>query len=363
MKEFIQDMHDLPLHVFRADWQHKQMKACIDNLSLDEACLCMDYAESYQCRFQHEVQSAFFEQNQVTLHPMMAYYLKVVGNDTLPVKHAIIGITNDTQKDNCGVKAFEDGAIKIIEREKGTTLTKVNEFTDGCACQYKGKNAFFDVSQRTQPQILRNFFETSHGKSVCDGFGAVVKGSCYQAVVSGKKIICNAEDMMHFCQEKLQVPQKTVSTADGSKFQTIREFLYVERKQVDRKWPEVKTLPGTRARKLHCVRGKGKEFHLDVRALSCYCQGCRQDTRCQNEEFTASWEPRQIQIQRTSTPSTTNTAAPTTTTSTTATEISRPTSVMASTTIMNGDFVAVKNFDRKEIKQCAHLHGRSIRYL
>ena len=213
----------------------------------------------------------------------------------------------------------------------------MEKITDGCACQYKGKNAFFDVSQRTQPQILRNFFETSHGKSVCDGLGAVVKGSCYQAVVSGKKIICNAEDMMDFCQEKLQVPQKTVSTADGSKFQTIREFLYVERKQVDRKRPEVKTLPGTR--KLHCVRGKGKEFHLDVRALSCYCQGCRQDTRCQNEEFTASWEPRQIQIQRTSTPST-NTAAPTTTTSTTAT--SHPTSVMASTTIMNGDFVAVK---------------------
>ena len=38
--------------------KHKQMKTCIDNLSLDEACLCMDYAESYQCGFQHEVQSA-----------------------------------------------------------------------------------------------------------------------------------------------------------------------------------------------------------------------------------------------------------------------------------------------------------------
>ena len=67
---------------------------------------------------------------------MMACYLKVVENDTLPVKHAIIGITDDTQKDNYGVKAFDDEAIKIKEKENGPALTKVNEFTGGCTCQY-----------------------------------------------------------------------------------------------------------------------------------------------------------------------------------------------------------------------------------
>lgn len=168
------------------------MKTCIESLPLDEACLCMDYAESYQCLFQHEVQSAFFEQNRLTLHPMMAYYRKAVGNDTLLVKHAIIGILlSDTQKDNCGVKSFEDVAIKIIETVKGAALKKVHEFTDGCVCQYKGKRAFYDdiVPQRKKPQICRNFFETNHGKSGSDSLGAAVKGSCYQVVVSGKKIM------------------------------------------------------------------------------------------------------------------------------------------------------------------------------
>lgn len=78
MADYTKDLETLPSHVFRAEWQHHQVKLCIDTLSNDEACLCMDYAESYQCRFQGEVQSAFFYQNTVTIHPMMAYYTQEI---------------------------------------------------------------------------------------------------------------------------------------------------------------------------------------------------------------------------------------------------------------------------------------------
>ena len=64
---------------------------------------------------------------------MMACYTMVVGADALLVMHAIIGITNDPQRGNCGVRLFEGKAIKMIEREKGATLGKVHEFRK-CAC-------------------------------------------------------------------------------------------------------------------------------------------------------------------------------------------------------------------------------------
>lgn len=61
-------------------------------------------------------------------------------------------------------------------------------------------------------------------------------------------------------------------------------------------YPEVKTLPGTR--KLHCARSKGRDLHLDVLLLSCYCEGCRQGTHCKDKEHTTPWEPKQLQIQK-----------------------------------------------------------------
>jgi len=58
-------------------------------------------------------------------------------------------------------------------------LEKIYEWTDGCAAQYKGKTSFADISF-DNIKIERNFFETSHGKNVRDGLGAVVKNSCHQ---------------------------------------------------------------------------------------------------------------------------------------------------------------------------------------
>ena len=45
------DLKNLKLHLFSAEWQQKQIKQCIDKLSQGKIVLSMDYAESYQCRF------------------------------------------------------------------------------------------------------------------------------------------------------------------------------------------------------------------------------------------------------------------------------------------------------------------------
>ena len=105
------------------------------------------------------------------------------------VKHAIIGITEDSKHDADALFEFENRALKILQEEVGLEREEVHEWTDGCAAQYKGKKSFGDISLRKTPKVTRNLFKTSHGKNACDGLGEIVKNSCYQAVVSSRKII------------------------------------------------------------------------------------------------------------------------------------------------------------------------------
>ncbi len=106
--------------------------------------------------FREEVQSGYFDQRQVSIHPMMAYYLEDVsteqesgGINTLLVKHAIIGISPDVRHDNILVKSFEDQALDLLNNQPGMKLEKLIEWTDGCSAQYKCKFSFVDICQRS----------------------------------------------------------------------------------------------------------------------------------------------------------------------------------------------------------------------
>lgn len=106
--------------------------------------MVMDYSENYSCRYQHEVQSAFFEPTQVIIHPIMLYYKKNIDGKDAMVKNAITGISDETKRDCHGVKVFEEQAINIAKKEM-PSLKTVHQWTDGSACQYKGKTSLADI--------------------------------------------------------------------------------------------------------------------------------------------------------------------------------------------------------------------------
>lgn len=293
MDAYMRDMNDLPGHIFRAQWQQKQLKQCIETLGNNEVCMCMDYAESYQCRFQSEIQSAFFEQNSVTIHPIVAYYKE----EDMLVKHSIVGITDDIHKDFAGVKCFEEDALTKIETQTGKSISCIHEFTDGCANQYKGRKAFYELAQRKQINVTRNFYETSHGKSVCDGVGAVVKSSAHNAVLSGKEIIRGPKDFSEFCEKKLTVTHK-VNKADGTI--SRRDFSFIGKEKADRTGQDVNSLEGTRI--LHSIRSVswGDNMTLEKRNLSCYCQACRGTSPgpCKSQAYVAKWKEAKLTFKK-----------------------------------------------------------------
>lgn len=293
LQEYEVDLKTLPSHLFRAGWQHAQMSACKKQLQPNELMMVMDYSENYSCRFQHEVQSAFFEPAQVTIHPMMLYYKKKIEDQDVTVKHAVIGVSNDSKHDSHGVKVFEEQALNIAQKEVPESLKAVHQWTDGAASQYKGKTSFADISSQ-HLSLTRNFFETSHGKSVCDGLGAIVKNSCFRAVLSEKTVISDSKSLFCFCKANLEHDVK----ASGSQEYSKRQFVFVDKDQVIRNRPEAeaKTLKGTQ--KLHAVRNTGKPKNILIRNLSCYCQNCivGNDRCCLNKEHVESWSKKVIQF-------------------------------------------------------------------
>ena len=75
-------------------------------------------------------------------------------------------------------------------------------------------------------KLTRNYFETSHGKNVCDGLGAVVKCSCYRAMLSDK-VLGDAKAVYSHCNETLLNTNESVKNKTGCKSVSLRQFVFV----------------------------------------------------------------------------------------------------------------------------------------
>ena len=284
MEDYASDLNELGPHLFRADWQHKQQQALLANLPDKEVVLCMDFANSYQCIYAAETQNAFFDQVPVTIHPMMLYYKINHGEASTLVKHTIIGITNQ-EKDAYSVKIVEGRALaRAREGLKllPTDTMRVHQFTDGCSSQYKGRYAFYDIATSSPLyDIHRNFYETSHGKSVCDGLGATVKYNVGQAVIRAKTVVSDARSFYDYCINHLTNPFKLVNGEI-----TRREYFYLD--EITKNRPEIKPLK-TRVRDVHSCR-KSSDGGFEVRPLTCYMDCCIQGkTPCKNQAYCGEW--------------------------------------------------------------------------
>ena len=70
-KEEIVEFKD---HVEGVKNQYNQVKQLKEILPSNQAMVQMDFAEDYKCQSQDEIQSAYWNATQVTLHPTVVYY-------------------------------------------------------------------------------------------------------------------------------------------------------------------------------------------------------------------------------------------------------------------------------------------------
>ncbi|XP_033122022.1 uncharacterized protein LOC117121038 [Anneissia japonica] len=177
-KELLKEIETFSAHSFHAQWQHDQYNKITENIPEATVIMVMDFPENFTCFYQNEIQGAYWGKNVVTIHPIVCFYLCPQHN--VPVREYLDFITADSH----AVAEFVTRAVTHLGEERGLSVCRIIQFTDGCSAQYKSKTQFFDISQAMpdlNTTMERDFFGSCHGKGPCDGEGGVIKNSARRA--------------------------------------------------------------------------------------------------------------------------------------------------------------------------------------
>lgn len=171
------ELREFRKHVHRVKVQYGQSRRLKEILPSNHAICHMDFAENYTCGFAEEIQSAYFDKNAVTLHPVVIYYTKEeTEND---VKHkSLVLVSDELSHTSSTVFAIMKQVIAEV-RAILPNVEMVHYMTDSPTSQYGNKQIFSIVAQHDTifPGIKATwlYFEAGHGKGPCDGVGGTAK--------------------------------------------------------------------------------------------------------------------------------------------------------------------------------------------
>lgn len=286
---FCKSLEQFSIHLFEATWQYERFVDAKKDIQEGEVVCVMDFAENLALKNQDECQSAHWFTTQVTIHPIVTYYLVPEKESTEKKKmvtHEMVFISDDLTHDSQIVEQFVRRMTATLQKEiVDQKITKIIQFTDGCSSQYKSKRPFLDISE-AKISTERHFFGSGHGKGPADGCSGVVKASATRALLGGV-VLNSAKDVFNFLSKKM-----TKADEDGN---FRRSFYFCSSSDVRAhctKTPQLQTIKGTR--KLHVVKGVGSGI-IECRKLSCFCNYCKYDIgECSNKKFVEPWEVKKL---------------------------------------------------------------------
>ena len=263
-------------HVERVREQYHQVRELKENLPENEIMLQMDFAEKFSCRSLNEVQTAYWNQTMVTIHPTVAYY-----RENGELKHRSFVVISDEMTHSAStVCAFLDKILpelKIIKPE----LKAVHYWTDSPSSQYRNRYIFNLIVKHQELFGLRarwNYFEVGHGKGPCDGLGGTTKRMADIAIRQGHVQIQSAEEFYAWGLNSSMTAKFIMVTTDETR-----------RKQEEMTLMKSKPVKGTM--KLHAVGASDEIGWIMTRETSCYCNICLAGSYCdtwKKEEFKCS---------------------------------------------------------------------------
>jgi hypothetical protein len=146
----------VPVHQFQAMWMHDQFKNNKNPwiLPLGQCVHVMDFSENPTLLVCWEVQSQHWHTVQISLHIGIVYRHAVLAVDGVEstadnpiiVKDVFVFTSDDTTHDFHFVHEVQRVVYTDHYRKLGIVFTKVNEWTDQCAGQYKCQNVYGDLA-------------------------------------------------------------------------------------------------------------------------------------------------------------------------------------------------------------------------
>lgn len=292
LSELNAELQPFSRHLFDATWQCRQYQCLEKNRPQGTVLFCCDFGENVKVINQDEAQAAHWSNIQVTIHPVVATYECPEDGCTETVTDTMIFLSDDNKHCADAVHHFTTTATQVL-KDDGIAFSRVIQFSDGAASQYKNKTAFNDASFGKEDAgctMERHFFGSRHGKGPCDREIGVFKKQLRFSVLARQSFVADAKDMVAFGEKKLLKPKDGKSCHDGG--HTKRRFFHVEVGQIKRARRRTQGLIAAKdTRSLHSIVGVAPH-QLKVRERSCFCPDCESDKPCSNQDVLGLWQCR-----------------------------------------------------------------------
>ena len=131
LTELEKDLQPFKLHLFAAHWQQRQFAKFAEQVTKESSMLVMDFSENFSCIMQRKPQSYHWVNKQITLFPVVCYYMCPQHDDV--VREAVIIISDDKCHDAHSVHHYIKQVNKHLCEERRLQMKHQIQFSDGCA--------------------------------------------------------------------------------------------------------------------------------------------------------------------------------------------------------------------------------------
>ena len=283
VNQFMDILHDISEHLFRANWHRNVFQYIQRNLMLGYVLQVMDFAMNFRNWYQDEVQSAYWCGTQTSIHATMNFFKCPREGCTEIVTLALVHISDDLKHDSFLSRAAQNMALKFLVNA-GIPLELIIQFCDNCAAQYKSRRPFVELA-RIAVEIIRVYFGEKHGKSHADSLFGRLKSWMTFKIKARHCVIKDAKDFYNACCEMYQTPRLENCC------QHYRvEFEFIRPSDVRRKQDSDLDRAVPKTQEIYSVRNTDQPLQLKVRAVPCLCPPCiNEEGVCLNSDYTDPW--------------------------------------------------------------------------
>lgn len=242
--EFCAKLQILLPHAFLTRKQANFVKNLRESLKKDEFLIICDFAENYAFLVQNAIGGFHWNNDSATLYTVAIYYKL---NDI--IEHRGLVIVSDCMVHDAIAVHVYAGIINEFVKTISDEPKKFYYCSDGAPSQYKNFKYITNLYYHLKDYGVlaeHHYFETSHGKSTCDGLGGTVKRAAARASLQmqADQQITTPKELAEWCQMSGRLPNITVKYSPKIEYEEATVFLQ------DR-FSKAKTIPGTK--KFRCI--------------------------------------------------------------------------------------------------------------
>ena len=283
LNEFLDVIESISNHLFRANWHRNVFQYIRSHLMTGHVLQVLDFAMNFTNRYQDEVQSAYYNCTQTTIHGTINFFKCLNEGCSEIVTLALVHISEDTHHDSFLSRAAMNMTFRYLV-ELGIPLDLIIQFCDNCASQYKSRRPFVEIA-RCALELIRVYFGEKHGKSHADGLFGRLKAWMTYKVKSRHFVITSAYDFFKICREYYQTP-----ILKGCCQHYRVEFEFIRPSDIRRHQDSDLQEAVPKTHQIYSVRNTSEPLRLKVRHVPCLCPPCVSMVgECLNSSHTDAW--------------------------------------------------------------------------